>query len=320
MLQSTTGHPPFREFVLKRFALLVCTLLVAPVALILQAQSGSAVFFAEGWESGTLTGSFNSQNYGALASGSQFQAQTSIAAAGGWALRHLIPGGTPVDGIQSGTQHFGDARTGPVWPTGQGQHFYDVYVQYKFYYSPGFDFGPGHFKQFIIGTQDERRHDEACCLPWAAHYITTIVERGAVLQAEGYNKQSSSSPRFDVNPNVGGYSDTNPFRVQTGRWYVLEVRRRLNDPGVDNGVFQMWMDGALVSDYQNVRFRVPASGAFGTNFTYGTNFAILTDYSTYPVNAAQSVYYDDVKMSTSYIGSGGGATPPAAPTNLRVIR
>jgi hypothetical protein len=288
---------------------------------VLRAQTPvTGIFFDEGWESGSLTRSFNSQNFGSVSSSSEFRLDGVNTGTGAWSLRHAFIAGTPVGGIDTATQHFGDATSGPVWPTGSGQHFQDLYVQYRFYYSPGFDFGTGHYKQFMIGTQDNRRHDESCCLPFAAHYITLLVERGAVLQAEGYNKQATTGQRFDINPNTGGYSDSQPFVVQTGRWYTLQVRRRLNDAGVDNGIFQMWMDGVLIADYRAVRYRVPPNGSFGSDFTYGTNFAHIADYSTTTVSRNQEIYYDDVRLSTTFIATGPVTTPPAPPTNVRVIR
>ena len=292
-------------------------------ATLLRAQTPvTGVFLHEGWESGSLAATFNSSSFGNLSQSSQFSVDSTIRAAGTRGLRHSLTGGTAVGGIHTGTQHFGDARTGPVWSTGLGQHFYDLYMQYKFYYSPGFDFGSGHYKQFIIGTQDDRRHDETCCVPFAAHYLTIAIERGAVLQAEAYNKDGSATrPFFALNPNAGGYSASNPYVIQTGRWYTLEVRRRLNDAGVDNGIFQMWVDGQIVADYRNVRWRIPPNGAYGSNFTYGTNFAQLADYSTYPVTQNQQIHYDDIRLSTTFIGAGGTQqTPPAAPTNVRIIR
>ena len=300
-----------------RFALSCAVAAFAATSITIAQTPANGLFFNEGWESGNLAASFNSNSYGRLSESSQFQLDNTVAGRSGInALRHRLAGGTPVDGIDTGTQHFGDAVTGPIWATGAGQHFYDFYMQYRFYYSSGFDFGSGHYKQFIVGTQDDRRHTETCCLPFAAHYITTLVEAGGVLQAEAYNKQSGA-PRFDINPNTGGYSNSNPFRVQTGRWYTLEVRRRLNDPGVDNGIFQMWVDGQLIANYSSVRFRIPPNGAYGSNFTYGTNFAHLADYSTYPVSRNQDIYYDNVKFSTAPIGLTTGL--PSAPTNLRII-
>jgi hypothetical protein len=68
-----------------------------------------------------------------------------------------------------------------------------------------------------------------------------------------------------------------------------------------------------------VLFRVPRNGSFGANFTYGTNWVMISDYALQGVSQNQSIYYDDVKLSTTYIGTGGTGTAPAAPTNLRIV-
>jgi hypothetical protein len=308
---------------MRRVQVGVCALAVAAAAIVVNAQ-GSGVFFHESWEEGTTSSSFNSQSYGTLGP-PQFQAQNSVRAAGAWALQHLITAGTSPDQIDYATQHFGDAPTGPVPAAGRGEHFYDLYVQYKFYYSPGFNVTSG-YKQFIIGTQDDRRHDNACCNPSMANYMFTVIYSVpggfAKISAEGNNKQAASGQWMTYTQNASGYSTSNLFRLQTGRWYTVEVRRRLNDPNEDNGIFQMWVDGTLISDHRSVRFRTPWNGTFGTNFQYGTNLVMLSDYAATALPQDQSIYYDDVIFSTSYIGGGGGTSPtaPGPPTNVRVIR
>ena len=67
-----------------------------------------------------------------------------------------------------------------------------------------------------------------------------------------------------------------------------------------------------------VRYRTAWDGTYGSNFTFGTNFAMISDYTEWPVDTDGSIYYDDVKFSTTYIG----VTPnglPSAPNNLRII-
>jgi hypothetical protein len=259
----------------------------------------TGVFFQEGWESGNDNGSFNSSFFGS--GGDQFRVQSSVVATGSFALQHLIRAGMSPDAIQYATQHFGDAPSGPLAANGRGEHFFDFYVQYKIYYSPGFDHRGFSYKQIIFGTQDQRAHNEACCNPWVANYT---------------NKQSASTQWVGFNQNASGYNNNNRLTMQTGRWYTIELRRRLNDPGVDNGIFQMWVDGVLISDYRNVRHRVQWNGSFGADMSYGTNFVLISDYGATP-GSDQSVYWDDFKFSTSYIGIGGAV--PSAPTNLRIV-
>ena len=294
----------------------VCTLGLGVVS----AQSPvTGVFFTESWDAGTLANSFNSP-YGSLSQTGLHSIDTATRVSAPGSVRQRYTAGQVGDTIDGGTQHFGDSPSSPVLAAGRGEHFFDIYFQYKFQYSAGFDFGSGHYKQFMIGTQDERRHDETCCIPFAAHYLMMMVEHGGAVEVEAYNKEGGARPFVQLNPNAGGYNDSNRYIVQTGRWYTFEVRRRLNDPGSDNGIFQMWADGVLIADYRSVRFRIPRSGSFGSTATYGTNWLMLSGYTTNTVSQNQSAYYDDVKLSTTYIGT-GGTTPaaPAAPTGVRVV-
>jgi hypothetical protein len=285
---------------------------------LLDAQGPVAgVFFNEGWESGSAANTFNSSGFGSASGSNQFSVQGTVRAAGLWALQHRLTAGQDGDSVHYATQHFGDARTGPVWAAGRGEHFFDLYVQYKIYYSPGFRFDT-NYKQFEIGTQDDLNQTGVCCNPWVANYTTVYVSSGGAQLVEGNNKGSSTPQWIGYPQNAGGYSSSNRLTLTSGRWYTIEVRRRLNDPNVDNGILQMWVDNVLIMDHRNVRFRVPRNGNYGANMAYGTNWIMISDYPLQGVSQNQSVYYDDVKMSTTFIGT-GAAQPPSAPTNLRVV-
>jgi hypothetical protein len=294
-----------------------CSALIAfGIVVALLAISGTAqttIVLDEGWESGTKTG-FDSQVYGRLSAASQFSVQQGVRASGSWALRHLLSTGVEA---QYATQHFGDSITGPTAVAGRGQSFQDVYVQWKIQYSPGFDFGPG-YKQFIIGTQDNLAHTNVCCNPWVSHYITIYTDDFGVFRTELNNKQSPNGQWGELSPNQAGYSSTNRLRMVPGVWYTVEIRRRLNDVG-DNGIFQLWLNGQLISDYRSVRYRVPWNGTYGANYSYGTNFAMISDWSNPFPSQSQSIYYDDVKISSARIGT-SGSTPPRPPTNVHVVR
>lgn len=283
-----------------------------------QAQ-GSGIFFNEGWESGSAAGSFNSAGFGSATGSSQFSVQNSVRASGTWAFRHALAAGQNGDSTHYATQHFGDAVNGPVWSNGRGQHFYDIYVQYRIQYSPGFRFDSHGYKMLEIGTEDNNDQTGVCCNPWVANYTTLYVGPTGNLGIEGNNKGSATAQWINYPQNAGGYSPSNPFNLQSGRWYTIEVRRRLNDAGVDNGILQMWVDGVLIIDHRNARIRVPRNGNYGANFTYGTNWVMISDYPANPVLQTQSVYYDEIKFSTAYIGGSGAGTPPSPPTNLRIV-
>lgn len=63
-----------------------------------------------------------------------------------------------------------------------------------------------------------------------------------------FNQQGTSAR--NLNPNVY----TGPV-IFAGEWHHLEMYGRVNDIGQENGVMQMWVDGRLVVDYDDVIFR-----------------------------------------------------------------
>lgn len=281
--------------------------------------SYAETFFYENWELGTPQ-TFLSDYYGNFADSSQWTIQSNVAN-GNYAAEHRFSNG---GGGSYCTQHFGDSTKSPVYQNGSGNRYLDLYVQFKLYYSPGYDWSAGNNKQMIIGTDDGIRHDNICCNPWVSHYIT-LSAGGTGTQGyfdvEGNNKHNPSVGHnwFDLDPNINGFDQNNRYYIQTGRWYTVEIRRRLNDSGQSNGIFEMWIDGQKVAEYNNVLYRVPLDGAYGADFNYGTNFVMLSTYINNPAPKEQSMYYDDAILSSTYIGFGNDNTSPSPPANLRII-
>ena len=281
----------------------------------------SGVFFAESFESGVKGATFNSRNYGNSGTSPQFRVQNTTRAVGNYAFEHVL---TPMaaGSIHYATQHIGDAVNGPVHAAGQGQHFFDLYVQFKVYYSANFDLVNSRPKSLIIGTEDGVRRTATCCNPWVSHYVMMYPPGPArlITVAEANAKQATTGQFNNLVQNRSGFSGSNPFVTQTARWYTVEVRRRLNDPGQRNGIFQMWVDGTLIAEYTNVLFRVPFDGTFGSDMSYGTNFVMISDYMNDGSTQNQSVFFDDFKFSTTPIGTGQPQTTlPMAPANLRLL-
>lgn len=278
----------------------------------------AAVFFAESFETGSPQ-TFLSQSYGNISTSSRYSIQSAVRASGMYGLRYHFMIGTSNVGEYT-TQHFGDSPAGPVHPNGAGNHYNDIYIQFKLYYSLGYDWSAGNNKIMIIGTQDDRNHDNVCCNPWVSHYITILAGNAGprgFFDAEGNNKISASGQWFGLSPNINGYDSLNRYFINPGRWYTIEVHKRLNDVGMNNGIFEVWINGLKVAEYFTVTYRVPWDGTYGTNFAYGTNFVMLTTYINNPAPRDQDIYYDDVKFSTTYIGT--TSVPLSPPTGLRII-
>lgn len=272
-----------------------------------------AVFFLEDFETNTLS-TFNSAWYNSMADNSDFSIEDENVANGSYSLRFDYHQNQDADN-DFATQHFGDSTKTPVYAEGAGNTYEALYLQYKVYYSPGFDFSSGNNKQFIIGTEDGARHENACCNPWVAHYVTLAAGGDGIFDAEANNKQGASGQWVDLTPNLNGYSDTNPYDIETGRWYTVEVHISLNDANQANGVFEQWIDGQQITERRNITYRVPTDGDFGTDFNHGINFLMLSNYINTPASQDQSSYYDDIKLSTGYIGTGDPTPPPTDTTD-----
>lgn len=104
------------------------------------------------------------------------------------------------------------------------------------------------------------------------------------------------------------------FIPQLGRWYSWEMMVKTNAPGQRDGRVAIWVDGALVADWQNLRLRDVSTLKIDT---------VSVDMHA---NAARSgplkKYYDNVVVATSYIGPvvRGEDAKPQQPANLRVTK
>jgi hypothetical protein len=84
------------------------------------------------------------------------------------------------------------------------------------------------------------------------------------------------------------------FSPQTARWYCYEYMVKANTPGKRDGRIAMWVDGKLIADFQNLRFRdVPTLEI--DRFDLGVYIANNT-------KRPNRKWVDDVVAATSYIG------------------
>ena len=113
------------------------------------------------------------------------------------------------------------------------------------------------------------------------------------LQTTGYNdfanlrwlgSQTSSTPIFNS--------------AHVGVWYCVEARMSLNDAGSSNGVFQLWIDGALEAQRTGLNW----VGAYNS---YGINAIFLENYWNAGSTQEQYRYFDNFVVSTAPIGCGG---------------
>ena len=132
---------------------------------------------------------------------------------------------------------------------------------------------------------------------WGDHFFPT----GSVLPF--------SSLPFDFGPEFVSRPDVIPV---LGRWYRYEFMVRANTPGQRNGRIAFWLDGQLIADFPNLRFR-------DTTALKIDRFTL--DLHVFRNNLAVArKWYDNVVAATSYIGPMASAQVPTAPTGLRIAR
>jgi len=93
--------------------------------------------------------------------------------------------------------------------------------------------------------------------------------------------QSGSTPIFST-----GYD---------GRWYCVEARVRLNDPGLANGIQEFWIDGALEARAEQLDF-------VRSYTDYALNAIFFENYDNDGSAQEQERYFDNVVVATTRIG------------------
>ena len=110
------------------------------------------------------------------------------------------------------------------------------------------------------------------------------------VKCQGYNDFSNmdwlgyvngATPIFDP-----GYDD---------RWYCIEAHVRLNDPGLENGVQEFWINGALEANRSDLNF-------VRSYTDYAINAIFFENYWNSGSTQEQERYFDNIVVSRERIG------------------
>lgn len=93
--------------------------------------------------------------------------------------------------------------------------------------------------------------------------------------------------------NMLGSEENERFIPKRGQWYCLEHMIKANDPGKANGELAAWIDGKLYIHYKGIRWR-SSPQLMIKRFDIGVYIHKSEQDNT--------VWYDDVVLSTGYIG------------------
>jgi hypothetical protein len=100
------------------------------------------------------------------------------------------------------------------------------------------------------------------------------------------------------------------------QWHCHEIHLKLNSNGNSDGVLEYWFDGILQHSYTGINWTWDAAQPIGVhNIRVGTG-----NCSDEPWDQAEwsAVAFDNIVLSTTYVGPAGDTTPLSPPKNLRV--
>jgi len=133
--------------------------------------------------------------------------------------------------------------------------------------------------------------------------ITLDPARGV----EGQTDQIKTTKYNDFdNLSWLGNQPVSEFKIsstgESGYWVLVECRAKLNSPGKDDGVNQLWIDGRLETERKNLNFR-------GSYTEHGINAVFLESYWNGGSVKTQGRWFDNFVISTDPIG------PVISPSN-----
>lgn len=88
---------------------------------------------------------------------------------------------------------------------------------------------------------------------------------------------------------------------ESDTWYHLQHRVVMNTPGVQDGIIQAWLDGEMVLDVQDLRFR--DTDAFQIDTMYFSTF-FGGSSAPWETTKDERAYFDDFVVSTEFLQTG----------------
>ncbi|MFA4941625.1 MAG: polysaccharide lyase [Patescibacteria group bacterium] len=185
---------------------------------------------------------------------------------------------------------FGPKESGAQWILKLGQPLEELYCSYWVKFSPGFDFVKGGKLPGLAGGQantgGKKPNGED---GWSARVM---------WQKDGNIRQYV----YHVDQGDSFYGDGRPWREENGkncsflpgRWYHIEIYVKMNSLGQSNGIIVCWLDGRLVMDEENFKFRNVAT--IGIDVFYFSTF-FGGGNETWAAAKREYVYFDNFVIS-----------------------
>lgn len=231
----------------------------------------------------------------------RFERADGVGYAGSPGMRARFTAARQVD---AGVLHLAFGKVpSPSWKTADGgtEIYREIYWRLLVRYAPGWIGGGGNKMSRAQSLATRQFAQAMVAHVWSGTTIEPPVDHLAIVPASGIGlggRLLTESYNDFANFQWGGWgwSKTPVFdRTHVGKWYCIEARARLNDPGRSNGAFELWIDDRLEA-------RQTGLGWIGSYRDYGINTVFIENYWNGGAPQAQERYFDNFIVSTQRIG------------------
>jgi len=196
-----------------------------------------------------------------------------------------------------------------------GPGYEEAYLSYRVQFEEGFDFTPYGGKLPGLAGGPKGDHGEKR-FPAGCEKVTGENGFSARGMWVSWMEETDGRPALDQylyhkrKENRCGDSYlyegvTGMPALEAGRWYYIQHRIRMNDPGRRNGIVEAWLDGEPVLSLSDMEFR--DDRAWGINVLYMATF-FGGDDGRWKHDQDENIYLDDVVVhGVDPIRGGGGS-------------
>lgn len=204
--------------------------------------------------------------------------------------------------VQAGFLHlaFGKTPSSTFRPVDAGVAIYrEIYWRHLIKHAPGWTGGGGYKLS---------RAQSLVTRNWAQAMMAHVwspeppdIDRLSIAPASGTDGRGLvRTTTYNDFPNfrwIGVFKSRTPIfdAAHVGKWYCVEARAVLNGPGRSDGVFEVWINGALEMQATRLNWH-------GVVTEYGINTVFLENYWNTGSPKLQERYFDNFVVSTQRIG------------------
>ena len=168
--------------------------------------------------------------------------------------------------VKSPKKTFGPGRSGAQWQMMLDDSYEEVLLSYHVKFKRRFDFvRGGKLPGLAGGTAPTGNAPADGTNGWAGRMMWRTFFEGEPGKPKQKTSQLISYAKYyQSGPDHEGRIEDETFftegngnfiTIESNVWYQVSQRIKMNDPASSNGVLQIWLDGNLVVDRQDVRFR-----------------------------------------------------------------